>query len=366
MDNILIQGAKAKGLGNAAIKLVEEQRDRLSGIVRGLKYINKHEGTVSYGDVKETIKNQISGIQKNAAGYMLELAFVYAFISANEKCLGQMINLGGRDIKLPNKIDPRLQEDYEKLKNAIKIKQGEQTKADFVFNLHEQGVFGTTSWTGFQAKSYADISSIHVGSYTLGEILNTYNIYSDDFLVNIAGGITDISFGPYANIIDRIHAALNMPNKKSTKGVTFRGLTTSDSASAAIAWGNIKTSLNLLGVVDAVAGSEIGTMVDKVNYYVIRNKETGLAKVIGVSKILNRIKNLYFDSNKKGLGISLSAKGNKDDLYERKNFEKINADNFDPNDETGWNRSSKSFSEIYNKILETKVHISLDFSKIFI
>lgn len=43
-------------------------------------------------------------------------------------------------------------------------------------------------------------------------------------------------------------------------------------------------------------------------------------------------------------------------------FENINVDHFDSDDNTGWKRSNAAFPLIYNKILETKINISLNFS----
>jgi len=89
--------------------------------------------------------NEISAIQSNVSGYMLELAWVYAFLVAGKPALEQMINIGGHDLGGLAKVivDPKMKADLAKIEDVLNSNPV-QAKADVIFNLTPGNVSATS------------------------------------------------------------------------------------------------------------------------------------------------------------------------------------------------------------------------------
>lgn len=347
IDRELKIGANTMGLAESAIYEVQSAKNQLHKVVSTLMFA-RFMGKTNTSEIDKSIKDDITGLHSNAAGYLLELAWIEAFVGANAPCLGQMLSIGGKGARFNNiKVipDPKLQRDWQKLDSAAQ-RTTVQTGADAVFNLHPKGVTGKTSWVGFQIKNYQDLSSVGIGNYSLKD-LNIEEFYSQDFMVNVAGTLTEAfsMYGPYSSLKQlpqQEHDATNLYSK-------------------------MINSTKILGIADVIAGKMRGFMHNR-HYWVVRGKGTGNQKVrvIGTSTILNIIKNMYItNNNTRGLGFSTGANPNISSFYDRAEYTIINASNFDDNDHTGLNRSSMAIPIIYKKILDTKISVSINFSKIF-
>lgn len=345
IDQELRIGADTMGLAESAIYEVEQARQELIAIRTAFTTMGNGANAK---DVDQSIKDKITGLHSNAAGYLLELAWIEAFINANATSLGQMISIGGKEFNINGlkiKLDPRLEKDYQKLK-AIMSKSNVQTGVDAVFNLHPNGVFGKTTWVGFQIKNYQDLSAVEIGNYTIKDFW-TESFYPDEFMVNVAGALTApySEYGPY--------------NKW--------GQLPQEAYDASSIYLKMINSTKLLAIADLIAGKMRG-LAHKRHYWVVRGKATKKVNVIGTSFILERIKQNYITDNKAiGLGFSTGATGLSMNTYmDKQQYENINASNFDGDDNTGWKRSINSFSTIYDKILDTKITVSLNFSNLIV
>ena len=351
IDNILILGAKTGGLAEGAVSQVEHFKMDMQEIVQSRLHFVKYK---TQSTRKKQLVDDLASIQSNVSGYMLEIAHVYAFLGSHINFLGQMINIGSNQVSEYNiKNDPRIKADYEKINAALQENAGVQSKADAIFNfiLNKNGqgkVSASTSWVGFQQKNVNDISSIQVGNYTLGNIGIT-RYYNEDFLVNIAGTLAGDQYK--ANIPKNLR---KYDSVLSTQTYVDR------------IWRNLKNSTKLLGAADAIAGSEFANITNKVHYYVIRNKQTGAIKIIPVSVLLERIK-AAFQKNDTDLayGINIGKTDENTRVGNRSEYWSINVAHFDDEDYSGEKRSHAAYSLVLNKILNTKISISINFSSFF-
>ena len=167
IDKELQIGANTMGLADSAIYEVDQAKQQLDAIKT--EFANLSKTSQKAEDIDQSIKDKITGLHSNAAGYLLELAWIEAFINANSIGLGQMISIGGKEFDLDNvtiNLDDNLKKDYEQLKRALSS-VSIQTGTDALFNLHPNGVKGRTSWVGFQVKNYQTLNAVEVGNYTL-------------------------------------------------------------------------------------------------------------------------------------------------------------------------------------------------------
>lgn len=351
IDNILAIGAQTGGLGEGAYNQVQSFKQEMSDLMGKLHYVSYKTG--GKGSRRQWLIDQLTSIQSNVSGYMLELAWVYAFIGANAKELGLMVNIGSKTgINYKIKNDPRLNSDFERLNGALKSNLV-QSKSDAVFNLNigadgNGSVSATTQWVGFQQKNVADINNIKVGSYTLGQA-GILKFYDSDFLVNIVGSLAG----------DKYRSTKIPVSRRANKSIL------STQGEVDKIWANIKNSVKILAIADSIAGGKWDNMTNKVNYYVVRSKTTGDIKVISVSKILRRIANGLISENGSALGVAnkeITDVGKNDS---RSDFFMINVNAFDPYDNTGQTRSNAAYGPILIKILNTKINISLNFKEFF-
>lgn len=146
IDTILNFGAKTGGLADGAISQVEQFKRRMEENVQTkLHYIENSNKQLS--DSKKPLIDELTAIQSNISGYMLEIAHIYAFLQGNSAFLGQMINIGSQnrdDQIFTFKQDPKIEADRIKLNEALKDNKV-QSKADAIFNLHFAKQDGTIS-----------------------------------------------------------------------------------------------------------------------------------------------------------------------------------------------------------------------------
>lgn len=353
IDTILNFGAKTGGLADGAISQVEQFKRRMEENVQTkLHYIENSNKQLS--DSKKPLIDELTAIQSNISGYMLEIAHIYAFLQGNSAFLGQMINIGSQnrdDQIFTFKQDPKIEADRIKLNEALKDNKV-QSKADAIFNLHFAKQDGTISaetfWVGFQQKNFNDVSSIRVGKYTLGNIGIT-QYYNEDFLVNIAGTLAGTKYQARDTIPPNLR---RHKEKMSTQTEVDR------------IWTNIKNSTKLLGVVDAVSGNQFANITNRVHYYVIRNKQTKTIKVIPVSTLLQRIQEAFEKDIDSAYGINTGQVSKDQRIGDRSEYWSINVENFSTSSNSQ-ERSSKAYQLILDKILSTKVSIAINFNSFF-
>lgn len=347
INNILNMGLQTHGLADSAYQEVLNFKQKLLSVRKSLKKGRLKNRT---SQEQEELLDTIGAIQSNISGYLLEIAWIYAFLGANKQALGAMINVGGHSSNFGShwKNDPRMKEDLKKIEQALAENES-QSKADALFNLHPDRVSATTSWVGFQLKNFSDIGSIHVGNYTLGQIFSELG-YHDMFLVNIAGSLA----GNRYEAKDKIPPGLRSHDKNlSTQGAVDN------------LWRDLKNSTKPLAIADAIAGAMNSNFSNQVNYYVVRGKGgAGTINVIPVSKILSKIAEVLNSGADKVFGINIGGYEGNTKAASRSAYWKINVDAFDEDDPTGQTRSSIAYPEILSIIKQTKISISINFSQI--
>lgn len=355
IDDLLMKGAQLGGLTDGAYSQLEDGLKRLRHVRSLIRY------TDSRNNQKDEILDAISDVESNVSGYMLELSSVYGSVGASQYGLEKnhevMINIGsntlGENVFKTYKEDPQILADLQKLSAALASNNGVQSKADSVINMHMEDGNGSVStdvtWVGFQEKNYRDISSIPlVKNKMLGE-LGIFSYYDSDMLVNIAGsfgnnyqknGIFSKNMMRYSNIgqgeIDKI-------------------------------WNEVKNSMKLLIAADAIAGEMNNNFTNKVNYYVIRRKGDGEVRVIGVSRILDKIATAFMTGENSSLGINWGTNITNTQYTNRSKYWSVNAENFQKKSGplAGPVRSAGAYQTIWSLIYTTKISISLNFSSFF-
>lgn len=346
IDNILMIGAHTNGLSEAAIEQIKIFKNKYSSeVAPHLKW-----GYYRVNSRNKELLDAIASVQSNISGYMLEIANVYAFLGANATALNAIVNIGGvksgDGIKVT--IDPKLITDNAKLQAAISQNNGTQSKADniLILNMGEGGGSATmiSSYLGLQDKNVSDISKVKVGSYTMGQ-LGIGNYYDVNFLVNTAAGLGH-----------------NYRSARSTIGDINRSHLQTEINQGYIdeLWANIKNSVVILGVADAVAGELNANITNQVDYYVVRSKITGQTRVISTGEILQNVLTKHLEKAISD-NINYNGKGN------RKEYWTINYSAFVPDSEASSRpeaaimRSNKAYSEVLQAIMNTKIKISVDF-----
>ncbi len=346
IDNILKMGASTHGLADSAYQEVINFKKQLQSVRASLRHGSLSSRTKAERD---EILSTIGAVQSNISGYLLEIAWIYAFLGANKLALGAMVNIGGHSTNIGAKYrdDPRMKEDIEKIDRAL-FSNKVQSKADAVFNLSPNNVSGTTQWVGFQLKNFSDITSIHVGNFTLGQVLSEAG-YDNDFLVNIVGTLAGNQYQA-KNIIPpgkRVHKE-NLVSQSMVDNL----------------WRDLKNSTKPLAVADTIAGAMNANFTNKVNYYVIRSKSGNSINVIPVSRLLTAISNAFSSGTDKIFGINAGVYEGTSKAATRSEYWSINVAAYDETDADGSNRSSKAYSQILNAINQTKVSISINFSQV--
>lgn len=353
IDKILIKGASTGGLGDSAYSELVSARQRMQKVNYELKYIDNHNLDFSNRD---GLKKFISDIQSNVSGYMLELSQVYAFTGANYAGLKNvydiMINIGGHGsgLRTHMKVDPKMKSALQTLKQGLTANQSVQSHADIVFHMSmdETGngqVVATSNWVGFQNKNVSDISSVGLRSYSLGEI-GILRHYSSDFLVNIAGTLAGKTYKK-SGIPKTLNASKNPSSQKEVD----------------LYWANIKASTKILGLVNAIGQKSGANITNRVNYYVVRSKNPGFGgqiRVIPVSAILEEVLKRYKEGNEDKMGVNDSTNRGSS----REKYWEINTSEFSF-EKTPEERSADAYAQVLNKVLETKIQISINFSSWF-
>ena len=111
---------------------------------------------------------------------------------------------------------------------------------------------------------------------------------------------------------------------------------------------------------DAIGQKSGVNVTNRVNYYVIRSKNSGQIKVIPVSAILEKVLKGYEDENGNKIGVNDSTNNSSS----RENYWGINTSEFSF-ERTPEERSAAAYSQVLNRVLETKVQISINFSSWF-
>lgn len=365
IDKLLEQGATTGGLAEGAMSQLKQGLKKM----REAQSLTKYKGGrgKKHWAKEEEILSLLSDIESNVSGYALEVGFIYGFIGAGQYSLKQshetMINIGSDKIRdtvyKTFKEDPTMLADLQKLTNALSENNGQQSKADSVVNMHmsdgQGSVTGTATWVGFQQKNYRDISKITVMRDKTLESLGFFNYYDTDMAVNVAGSLGNNYRNSTLNI--------NYWNRRSVKSINSWTQGDIDQI-----WNGMVNSMKVLAAADAVAGEMGQNITNRINYYVIREKGTSQIRVIGVSKILDKIaKAISSEWGESELGINWGfAKSGR--YTHREKFWNTSITNFDPSKkqpEAKLNRSNKSYNTIIKTILSTKISISLNFSSFF-
>lgn len=360
IDMILKRGAQAGGLGYSSYSELFSAKERINNILSDLKYIGGGTKISASDEAKKLISKMTSDVESNVGGYMLELTGAFAFLGANYAGLnavyGTMINIGGHgtsSFAYQKKIDPKMTETLNKIESGLAENNGVQSHADLIFHIDMDkngngSTFSESNWVGFQAKNVKNFS-VDLRPYSLGEI-NILNYYLPDFLVNIAGTLVGGNGG------SKIPTSLRKVKESASESELDHY------------WANIKASTKLLGLVDAIGQKSGANITNKINYYVIRSKKVNKIKVISVSSILQKILNYYsldnsFGGEANSLGVNDSV-NDKTKVGSRKDYYSININNFSF-EHSPEERSKRAYSSILNKILNTKIQISINFSSWF-
>ena len=359
IDKILLQGASTGGLAEGAYNQVQRGLEKLKEAVS----LTRRKGTGGkQWKNKDEILNMLEDIESNVSGYALEIALTYGFVGAYEHVMQKnhetMINIGSTTLSenvIKNfKEDPLMLQDLQKINNALISNKGTQSKADSVINMHmadgQGSVSADVSWVGFQEKNYRDISSIPTGVSKTLQDLGILSYYDTDLLVNTAGSLGNNYIGTK---IPKTMA--RYPEFGDTQGNIDK------------VWNEIKNSMKLLLAADAITGEISQNFTNKVSYYVVRQKSSAKIRVIGVSKILDKIATAFSDINETHMlginwGMSDSTRYSNRSEYWRKNVA-----NFTMKQSlmAGQLRSNKAYPEVLNAILSTKISISLNFNYFF-
>lgn len=349
IDQLLAKGAALGGLAESSYQELISGKQRMEEIQARLEFI---ESTGWTAEDRAWVIKKMKDIVSNVSGYMLEWSFTYAFLQANQKGLNGLIsamtNIGGHagNITVTKKLDPKMQVDLDKINNALSENKAQST-ADVIFNMHSGGATAQTTWVGFQAKNYGDISKVYLAEKSYNQ-LNILSYYDDNFLVNIAGTFAGDSY------------KAKLPSSRRT----FKGQLSKQSDVDAI-WGNIRDTMRIIGVADAIAKEFQSNFSNSVNYFVIRNKADSNVKVIGASKVY---KNIINEMQQNNLNTISGWETDKWQEKTRQQYFTINLQHFSPNkntEEAKWERSNDAYSEVLNAVLNTKIKISLNFSSFF-
>ena len=117
-----------------------------------------------------------------------------------------------------------------------------------------------------------------------------------------------------------------------------------------------------------MAGAAAANFTNKINYYVIRNKNgnggAGTINVIPVSKILLMITDMLETNVDNIFGINIGQYNGIIKAADRSDYWQINVDAFDEDDSTGQTRSQNAYSAMLAKVQATKISISVNFSQV--
>lgn len=322
---------------------------------------------------KETIAAAVKTMEAGTAGYIFEFAHAFGKVTAKKKGHSAVhdlfINIGGDatfsdTLRRAGKEDPEFQKDLEALANALDENNGTLAKGDQILMYHEvdgQGkVIGETHYVVFQDKTYSDIHSVHVYEKTFGQ-LGIEQYFNTNDLVNIAGGLGSNLSKSSKNKFGQGWG------KWASTARTFGGLRQGEIDNI---WKDIRISMRLLSISDAIAGEINANMTMKPNYYVVRDKKTGRVRVIGTSRILRKIKEDLSNAAKdSSMGIGWKTEGHSK-ADSREKYWKFNIGSFHTSGENSLDMAQKRSEMAYPWILKTineqKISIALNFGEYFV
>ena len=357
IDAILALGANTGFVTESAINEIKNAKNTIALAKDYFSTWAKHDSA----EGKEAITAAVKTLEAGAAGYIFEFAHAYGKAIAKKKADSTIhelfINIGGSatlsdTLRREGKESPEFQKALNELANAIDSNNGQQPKGDQILMYHEvdgQGqVIGETKFVVFQNKNFKEIDRIHVYNTTFGQLGIEQEFGTND-IVNIAGGL-----GSNAQWIAKtIHNSSSGPTQGEIDAI----------------WRDIRSSMRLLAIADAIAGDINDNITMRPNYYVIRQKGGGEVRVIGTSRILNKIRT---DLNNAAVGASMGIGWNlvgeswKSSTRER--YWKFNIGNFVTSkrgEEAGIERSRLAYPWILQTINAQKISIALNFSEYF-
>ena len=362
IDTLLTQGALTGGLAEGAYDQLQEGLQKLKTACQMTRY--KGTGGKQWKE-KDEILNLLKDVESNVSGYALELATVYGAVGSSHytlKALHEtMINIGsntlGTNITKTFRNDPQVLQDLQELEAALQSNNGIQSKADSVINMHmtdgQGSVIATPTWVGFQQKNYRNISNVTITQEkTLWE-LGFFNYYDGDMIVNIAGSL--------GNNYQKRSLNIDWETRRHYKD-NLVGLTQGELDKE---WNEAKNSMKMLLAADAIAGKMKDNFTNKINYYVIREKGTSKIRVIGVSRILDKIALAINNDENSSLGINWGYTKGK--YSHRQKYWQHSISNFDVsnNPNSKYVRSFRAYPAVLSEIANTKIAISLNFSSFF-
>lgn len=369
IDRILAQGANTGYTTEAAMDQIRTARKKMeeakSYFYRWAAF-NSKEGQNA---IKEALKTMESG----TAGYTFELADNLGFLTASKKGLSDIhdlyINIGGSTtfsdtLRKEGREDPEFEKELNMLANALDSNNGQLAKGDQILMYHSvdgQGnVTSETKYAVFQDKNYANIKSVSIMEKTFGQ-LGIEQEFGTNNIVNIAGGLAGSATG-YARILAKHNVQRTGIGVPPPKGGPSQGEIDSY-------WTTIRESMRLLALSDAIAGDINANITMRPNYYVIRRKSDGEVRVIGVSTILNRIRNDLKNADKNSsMGVAWNFSNEFWTNTVRDKYWQYNIGNFITSERgmaAGYKRSALAYPWILKLINEQKVRISLNFSDYF-
>lgn len=331
-DQILLAGLKTKGLANGAINKAGSYAQNILELMNSLPNLSN----ISNKDAKK-IADSGKRIFASLSGSLLEIAIVVGYMSATEKGLNSVMlatgGLGSSVCKVIN--DPKMQQTIEDINNEI---SNVESIADLV-TVSKSHVRGTVDTATFQAKNYSNIGNITVSSYKTYEDLLIGSYFNDwDFLVNTAGAF---GYNHTQNFGMRPKVMIPYWRQGDIDQV----------------WAGVREQMNLLGAADAIAHAFDGLgLTESIDYYIIRDRNTGFIKLVSVYDILEQWKEKFSTWNKTYELTRISESG----AASREQFWKYNKDAFSYT-KNSQERSNEAYPLIKNAILNKKVSVSLNF-----
>lgn len=368
MDIILVRGAQLGGLTIGSIEQARSYRDRIFELRQAIKW-----GTSGTKDQKKSIAKTGTAALNSLSGSLLEIASAIGWMeitsqlaNADRSVMEAIGKRSSKNFSVTTIADSNLERIRQQIEAAL-ANLGEEGKVDN-FIVNKKSVSADASWASFQTKNYKDPSNIAITSVKTYADLQIGRYFNWKFLINTAGGLGD-------NHLQDSYSTRNK-EKKDQRHVNIKRFLPEREVSAAeidTYWVNIQQQAKVLGAADAIAACGAKGLGAGLDYYIVRHRYDGGVRIIPTAKILENMISAYQATNG-----DFNALGVKNNLLDRGNskgarmniYGDINAKAFvnPPNYAdipSGWTRSMKAWTPIYNKIADTKVSISLNLSSFF-
>lgn len=367
MDTLLIRGAQLGGLAIGSVEQARSYRDRIFELREAIKW-----GTSGTKNQKDSIAKIGTAALNSLSGSLLEIAAAIGWMeiisqlaNADKSVMEAIGKRTSKNFSVTTIADPNLEEIRQQIEATL-ANPGEEGKADN-FIVNKRSVSADASWASFQTKNYKDPSKINITSVKTYADLQIGRYFDWKFLINTAGGLGD-------NHLQDSRSTKNKKEKDQRYVNVWRLAPVRETTAGEIDvyWGNIQQQARVLGAADAIAARGAKGLSVGLDYYIIRHRYNGNVRIIPTAEILENMILAYQSTGdfnalgvKNGLLESDNSKGAR-----MRTYGDINAKSFvhppnGPDIPSGWQRSMKAWTPLYNKIADTKVSISLNLSSFF-